>query len=1413
MDSVPYARSRGRGTLQPPSRNRQWVSNENGQRSGSSTPHPSDGERWERGGHRGGYRGRGESRGRGKFSNVSLRVTPVPSPIHVNLASEHPVVDEPEDHQNVEEFKEPEEPVLETTEEREEFWRLLVKAREVERKKAITEGKMDDPAVPKRLEDAITVVGTCMDMCPRFERYRRERENNLFQWETIPGTKRVDHQRAVKMYERAAGDKTLPSDLRPPRVLIKTLDYLFHELLQREGFSATYDFIRDRSRAVRNDFTMQHSYGPEAILCHDRCARFHILALHLERDTPKFSIALEEQQLMNTLQSLKEFYEDQRGRYESPTELEMRVYHRLIHIRDQKERHEEIPQHISLHPVFKLTTEFRSHVQRKSAPIDKTSVLKVDAEGMQIFGELANVLREQGSVVMIYLVACILERHFGKDAIDDIDTIRGDLTISNIIDGVAPFMHDSQELGHDVGEAQEEIEGELVLTEDEPEADKPSQALHANVSGPYPSVFGGLPTTSQPPPPLPATSAFSSIKTTPNPFGDLTFPSSTTSVFGVPVFGKLTTPSQAIASATAPLPNVFGTDNLSFRGPSLTSTLPTATTPTSAPTKSVLVLDGQSKTSVTTSTFPVARDPSSLSSNAVPHEPVLGAPGICNTNTPTPVNVLSSISKETVTHLSLNSLAAPFTPKIPPQSNPPTSFEETFFQKSPIPSPSPLPPNNNAVPVFTPPILSSTPSSSSHSLSSIVASPQVSTRRTSTTAPILFKIDTKTSTVPLGRPLATPIVPPPPPRPQPISLPTTPVDPPSKNILNFIKANIATPTSGSNQEILSPLIVPSPTTLGPSEIPFSRKISSEANSDQLTGLLNGKGKSPTKPEVDKQDSENRSILFARKSLIVKTCLRRWHHHLLERVAWIEACRQSDAYKQKIKYQRESLVHLDKKRRISADFGMVLDLSIKKRVRRVSSEYHPPRTDEELAQRFKENHEEHERRWAKGSFLEVITVHIQSKLSGALPHPSWRIWLSMNSDSDATAIWLERKFNVPVSGDWVSEAVFSIPLTQTTDSDSPGLIIFERTPLEGVADELERKYRILDDCSRLRDIVQAFPPKRRFLPSLLIISWIEEDQNTTATDFTNMVEKLIESETIEGYRTFPITSKTKDLDGKLGEVLNSLSLDVQGKFVKVLTIHGIFKLFELSFTSFISEWIEICAANDFDWHMFGQIVKAAISLINIVAHSVVSLISEQMVYDILPTFNSQVVDNDSAYDRIILWFSTVGSSADNIILNLQSHRNISKDFPSREFFAQLWDFAESQVRVSLKIDSCKKFYLPINEVTAALEAQNAACEPLKAHLGRTSHSNTRHSPRRRSHEADTEADSISSQSKRRRLLSPVDSEHEDKSLNRDLSPSPPVSNVSPTRSEAILTHGIVTVAMLRALTRDVKKRYGVPLSLS
>jgi hypothetical protein len=63
-----------------------------------------------------------------------------------------------------------------------------VKEREIERETTIAEGKMDDPTVARRLKDSIHLVGTCTDMClrvERLERYRTEREDDLFEWEKV----------------------------------------------------------------------------------------------------------------------------------------------------------------------------------------------------------------------------------------------------------------------------------------------------------------------------------------------------------------------------------------------------------------------------------------------------------------------------------------------------------------------------------------------------------------------------------------------------------------------------------------------------------------------------------------------------------------------------------------------------------------------------------------------------------------------------------------------------------------------------------------------------------------------------------------------------------------------------------------------------------------------------------------------------------------------------------------------------------------------------------------------------------------------------------------------------------------------------------------------------------------------------
>lgn len=71
---------------------------------------------------------------------------------------------------------------------------------------------------------------------------------------------------------------------------------------------------------------------------------------------------------------------------------------------------------------------------------------------------------------------------------------------------------------------------------------------------------------------------------------------------------------------------------------------------------------------------------------------------------------------------------------------------------------------------------------------------------------------------------------------------------------------------------------------------------------------------------------------------------------------------------------------------------------------------------------------------------------------------WRIWLSMNTENDGTAIWLERKFDVPESGEWISDGVFSVSLLpefQGTPNSCPGLIVFERTPAGDLDDVLEK----------------------------------------------------------------------------------------------------------------------------------------------------------------------------------------------------------------------------------------------------------------------------------------------------------------------------------------------------------------------
>lgn len=170
------------------------------------------------------------------------------------------------------------------------------------------------------LDKARTVVGTCPDMCPEKERYMRETRSQLSIFEVIPGTDQVDHTAAVKEYSRSSADQEepLPHELRPLAVLSRTMDYLVTRVMdQKEGsLRDWYDFLWNRTRGIRKDITQQHLCDPVTVSLIEKCARLHIHCAHFMCEEPmsSFDAKINNENMTKCLQSLKEMYQDLRGK-------------------------------------------------------------------------------------------------------------------------------------------------------------------------------------------------------------------------------------------------------------------------------------------------------------------------------------------------------------------------------------------------------------------------------------------------------------------------------------------------------------------------------------------------------------------------------------------------------------------------------------------------------------------------------------------------------------------------------------------------------------------------------------------------------------------------------------------------------------------------------------------------------------------------------------------------------------------------------------------------------------------------------------------------------------------------------------------------------------------------------------------
>lgn len=66
--------------------------------------------------------------------------------------------------------------------------------------------------------------------------------------------------------------------------------------------AGSHSFVRDRARSIRNDLTLQNYRGIEAVILHERIARYHIMCSNLLCGSEGFVMQQEEEQLRKSTQ-------------------------------------------------------------------------------------------------------------------------------------------------------------------------------------------------------------------------------------------------------------------------------------------------------------------------------------------------------------------------------------------------------------------------------------------------------------------------------------------------------------------------------------------------------------------------------------------------------------------------------------------------------------------------------------------------------------------------------------------------------------------------------------------------------------------------------------------------------------------------------------------------------------------------------------------------------------------------------------------------------------------------------------------------------------------------------------------------------------------------------------------------------
>ncbi|OWB55485.1 hypothetical protein B5S28_g1357 [[Candida] boidinii] len=283
----------------------------------------------------------------------------------------------------------------------EEFQEL----RTIERSKMESLNLVDAENAKKSLSDALIFRGTCLTMCPVYERVERVHKNQVSRWERDPNTNKISPLLALKTFMRPSGQPpSLPSDVRPPKMLVKTLNYITDNLLDK--LPECQSFIWDRTRSIRQDFTFQNNYsGIEAIECHEKICRIHLLSLHIMAGSndPDYQQQQEVEQFENSLQTLTHMYDDIRSRGGNcPNEAEFRAYELLLKPKDTEIERK----------LHKLSDEIYYDPVVQRALMLRGLILQDRSFGaMNLYSEFFKSLFDSNTP---FLCSCLLEIHFNE---------------------------------------------------------------------------------------------------------------------------------------------------------------------------------------------------------------------------------------------------------------------------------------------------------------------------------------------------------------------------------------------------------------------------------------------------------------------------------------------------------------------------------------------------------------------------------------------------------------------------------------------------------------------------------------------------------------------------------------------------------------------------------------------------------------------------------------------------------------------------------------------------------------------------------------------------------------------------------------------------------------------------------------